>query len=91
MELETLCLKHWVRLLAKAGETPTDARTLRTAVVAKMMVLEENIKPVFCGTDGVGEPCTWRRYCTGMRMDGVLGGCKELLAAPELWNLRNVR
>ena len=45
--------------LAKASKTPTDARTARTAVVAKMMVLEENVKPVFCGTDGAGEPCTW--------------------------------
>ena len=44
-------------------------------------------KPVFCGTDGAGETCTWRRYCTGMRKDGVWGGCKKLLAAAELWNL----
>ena len=72
---------------AKAGKTPTDARTVRTAVVAKMMILEENFKPVFCGTDGVGEPCNWRRYCTGMRKDGVWGGCKELLAAAELWKI----
>ena len=35
--------------LAKAGETPIDARTVRTAVVAKMVILEENFKPVFCG------------------------------------------
>ena len=54
---------------AKAGKAPADARTVRTAVVAKMMVLEENFKPVFCGTDGAGETCTWRRYCTGMRKD----------------------
>ena len=64
---------------AKAGKTPTDARTVRTAVVAKMMFLEANFKPVFCGTDGAGETCTWKRYCTGMRKDGVWGGCKELL------------
>ena len=75
---------------AKAGKTPTDARTVRTAVVAKLMVLEENFKPVFCGTDAVGETCTWKRYCTDMRKDGVWGGCKELLAAAELWNLRIV-
>ena len=75
---------------AKAGKTPTDARTVRTAVVAKMMILEEIFKPVFCGTEGAGEPCTWRQYCTGMRKDGVWGGCKELLAAAELWNLRTV-
>ena len=75
---------------AKAGKVPTDARTVRMAVVAKMTILEENFKPVFCGTDGAGEPCTWRRYCTGMRKDGVWGGCKELLAAAELWNLRIV-
>ena len=60
-----------VQAFAKAGKAPTYARTVRTAVVAKMMVLEEKIKPVFCGTSGVGEPCTWRRYCTGMRKDGV--------------------
>ena len=53
-----------------------------------MMILEEIFKPVFCGTDGVDEPCTWGRYCTGMRNDGVWGGCKELLAAANLWNLR---
>ena len=70
---------------AKGGKTPTDVRTVRTAVVAKMMILVENFKPVFCGTDGAGEPCTWRRYCTGMRKDGVWGGCRELLAAEELW------
>ena len=75
--------------LAKAGKTPTDARTARTAVVANMMVLEENVKLVFW-TDGAGETCTWRRYCTGMRKDGVWDGCKELLAAAEHWNLRIV-
>ena len=32
---------------AKAGKTPTDARTVRTAVVAKMMVLEENVQACF--------------------------------------------
>ena len=69
---------------ANAGKTPTDARAVRTAVVAKMITLEEKFKPVFCGTDGAGEPCTWRRYCTGMRKDGVWSGCKELLAATEL-------
>ena len=73
-----------------SGKTPTDVRTVRTAVVAKMMVLEENFKPVFCGTDGSGETCTWKRYCTGMTKDGVWGGCKELLAAAEPWNLRIV-
>ena len=31
---------------AKAGKALTDARTVRTAVVAKMMVIEENVKPV---------------------------------------------
>ena len=67
---------------AKAGKTPTDARTVRTAVVAKMMILGEIFKPVFCGTDGAGEPCTWRRYCTGMRKDGVwqrTAGCRGAL------------
>ena len=43
---------------AKARKTPTDARTVRTAVVAKMVVLEENLKPVFCETDFAGEKCT---------------------------------
>ena len=38
---------------AKACKTPTDARTVRTAVVAKIVILEENVKPVFFGTDGV--------------------------------------
>ena len=52
------------------------------------MVLEENVKAVFCGTDGAGEPCTWGRHCSGMRKDGVWCGCKELLAAAELWKLR---
>ena len=56
----------------------------------EMMVLEENFKLVFCGTDGAGETCTWRRYGTGMRKDGVWSGSKELLAAAELWNLRIV-
>ena len=59
---------------AKAGKTPTDARTVRTAVVAQMMVHEENVKSVFCGTDGAGETCTWKRYCTGIRKDGVWDG-----------------
>ena len=74
---------------AKAGK-PTVAGTVRTAVVAKMMILEENSMPVFCGTDGAGETCTWRRYCIGMRKDVVWGGCKEVPAAAELWNLRIV-
>ena len=75
---------------AKAGKTPTDVRTVRTAVVAKMMVLEENFNPVFGGTGGAGERCTWKRYCTGMRKDGLWGGCKELFAAAELGYLRIV-
>ena len=58
--------------------------------MAKMMVFEENFKLIFCGIGGAGETCTWRRYCTGMRKDGVWGGSKELLAAAELWNLRIV-
>ena len=29
--------------VAKSSKTPTDARTVRTAVVAKNMVLEENL------------------------------------------------
>ena len=74
----------------KAGKAPTDARTLRTAVVAKMMIFEENFKPVFCGTDGAGEPCTWRCCCTSTTKVGVWGGSKELLGAAELWNLRIV-
>ena len=58
---------------AKADKAPTDAGTVRTAVVAKMMILEENFKPLFCGTDGAGGPGPWRRCCTGMRMDGDVG------------------
>ena len=61
MELGTACFEALGQAFANAGKTPTDARTVRTAVVAEMMVLEENFKPVFCGIDGTGEPCTWKR------------------------------
>ena len=39
---------------AKAGKVPTDARTVRTAVVAKMMTLQEFFKPVFWHENGRG-------------------------------------
>ena len=64
MELENCMFEALGQAFAEAGKSPTDARTVRTAVVTKMMILEENFTPVFCGTDGAGEPCTWRRYCT---------------------------
>ena len=73
MEQENCMFEAVGQAFAKASKTPTDARTVRTAVVAKMMVLQENFKPVFCGTDGAGEPSTWRRYCTGMKKGRGVG------------------